>query len=295
LEAVLSELPEADSSRIAAAGHSMGGTYALMLAVRHTGVHTVIGLDPSFVSPQPSYVYKFSEAADYDPSRFRGNLVALYRAEINPRTAIVDSLVYASRLLLPIPTAIHADFNGFPIYTSRGAPAEVDSFAIAHRRQAQAVQTYNAVTRFVGCYLSATFSNRSTSTCAIPAGAIAERLPAATTATEEQLFDLMQSNGLSAAEAAARNIASHTPMLLRRPVMLRIVNEQGYAGRPREAAEYAQLLTIVFPDAASFERAGDEWAGVGEKAKARAAYQAALRLEPDRAGLRDKVTGLGYD
>ena len=288
LQTVIAD-PMADSSRIAAVGHSMGGTYALMLAVRHTGVHTVIGLDPSYVSPQPSYVYKFSEAADFDPARFRGNLVALYRAEINPRTTIVDSLRYANRILLPIPMSIHADFNGFPIYTSRGAPAEVDSFAIAHRTQAQAVQTFNAVTRYVGCYLSASLANQSTASCPIPPGAVAERLSAATTPTEEELFDALHERGLTAAENLARATAARSPLVLRRSVMERIANEQGYAGRPREAAEYAQLITIVFPDAAAFERAGDEWSNVGESARARAAYEASLRLEPDRAGVKEKL------
>jgi hypothetical protein len=81
--------------------------------------------------------------------------------------------------------------------------------------------------------------------------------------------------------------------VLRRPVMQRIVNELGYAGRLKEAAQYAELMTIVFPDATSFEQAGDEWAGAHDVERARHDYLEALRLEPNRAGLGDKLSRLG--
>jgi pimeloyl-ACP methyl ester carboxylesterase len=248
---VLRRMPSADSSRIAAIGHSMGGTYALILALRHSGIQTVVGLDPSFIAPQPSYAYKFWEAPEFDPARFKGNLLALYRAEISPRTTLIDSLWYANRLLVPVPSSIHADFNGFPVYTLRGKPAEIDSFALARRSQKQGARTYANVTRYVGCYLAAAFAGPSVGTaqCPLPDGATAERLAAVSTPTEEDLYDTLRDQGLAAATRAAQRIATTNgqQQVLRRSVMQRIVDELGYAGRGREAAQYAELMAIVFP------------------------------------------------
>lgn len=294
---VLKRMPSADSSRVAAMGHSMGGTYALILALRHSGIQTVVGLDPSFIAPQPSYAYKFWEAPEFDPARFKGNLLALYRAETSPRATLVDSLWYANRLLVPVPSSIHADFNAFPVYTLRGKPAEVDSFALARRSQEQGARTYVSVSRYVGCYLTATFARLSVGTtlCHLPDGATAERLVAVSTPTEEELYDVLRDQGLPAAALAAQRTAmiSAQRQVLRRPVMQRIVNELGYAGREKEAAQYAELMTIVFPDATSFEQAGDEWAGAGDVEGARRDYLEALRLEPNRPGLSDKLSRLG--
>jgi acetyl esterase/lipase len=294
---VLKRIPSADSSRVAAMGHSMGGTYALILALRHSEIQTVVGLDPSFIAPQPPYAYKFWEAPEFDPARFKGNLLALYRAEISPRATLVDSLWYANRLLVPVPSSIHADFNAFPVYTLRGKPAEVDSFALARRSQEQGARTYASVSRYVGCYLTAAFARLSAGTtqCLLPDGATAERLTAVSTLTEEELYDVLRDKGFPAAAAAAQRtaMASRRQQVSRRPVMQRIVNELGYAGRRKEAARYAELMTIVFPDATSFEQAGDEWAAAGDVERARQDYLEALRLEPNRAGLSDKLSRLG--
>jgi pimeloyl-ACP methyl ester carboxylesterase len=293
---VLKRIPSADSSRIAAMGHSMGGTYALILALRHSGIETVVGLDPSFIAPQPSYAYKFWEAPEFDPARFKGNLLALYRTEITQRATLVDSLWYTNRLLVSVPSSIHADFNAFPVYTLRGKPAEVDSFALARRSQEQGAHTYASVSRYVGCYLTAIFARLSvgTTVCHLPDGATAERLVAVSTPTEEELYDVLRDQGLSAALAAQRTaMIGAQRQVLRRPVMQRIVNELGYAGRGKEAAQYAELMTIVFPDATSFEQAGDEWAGARDVERARHDYMEALRLEPNRAGVSDKLLRLG--
>ena len=293
---VLKRMPTADSSRVAAMGHSMGGTYALILALRHSGIQTVVGLDPSFIAPQPSYAYRFWEAPEFDPARFKGNLLALYRGEISPRATLVDSLLYTNRLLVSVPSSIHADFNAFPVYTLRGKPAELDSFALARRSQEQGARTYASVSRYVGCYLSATFARLSVGTtlCHLPDGATAERLVAVSTPTEEELYDVLRDRGLPAAALAAqRTMTSAQRQALRRPVMQRIVNELGYAGREKEAAQYAELMTIVFPDAAAYEQAGDEWAGTRDVERARHDYLEALRLEPNRAGLDEKLSRLG--
>jgi len=88
----------------------------------------------------------------------------------------------------------------------------------------------------------------------------------------------------------ARSLSKSLP--LRQAVMIRIANELGYAGHPRESAEYAQLAATVFPDAEMYERAGDAWANAGEKRSALAAYRQSEALEPGRASLKTKIAGV---
>src|SRR5260221_840465 len=80
LATVLHDFPTADRSRIGTVGMSMGGVYSLLLALHYNGaVQVVVGLDPSFIDQQPSYVYKYWEAPEFDPARFRGHLLVLYK------------------------------------------------------------------------------------------------------------------------------------------------------------------------------------------------------------------------
>ena len=74
--------------------------------------------------------------------------------------------------------------------------------------------------------------------------------------------------------------------------MVRIARELGYAGRPRESAEYWELTAGIFGDAESLERAGDAWSDAGEVARARRAYQRALSVQPDRPGVAEKAAKL---
>ena len=74
--------------------------------------------------------------------------------------------------------------------------------------------------------------------------------------------------------------------------MRRIVNELGYAGRPLESAQYAELLATAFGDAESYEQLGDAWADAGDAARARIAYGRAVEMDPTRVSARTKLDGL---
>ncbi|MEO8577829.1 MAG: hypothetical protein ABI556_14055 [Gemmatimonadales bacterium] len=290
LATVLREFPEADPSRVGAIGMSMGGVYATLLALRNSAVRVVIGRDPSIIARPAPYFYKYWETPAFEPARFRGHMLIMYKQDPLPREKIVDSLRFASRTLIRMPYVVHTDFTGYPQYSRTWPLTAIDSFALAQRTPEQAVTMYTAATRYVGCYLDAILmrGQQDPKCKPIPGGEV-EYLPASAGPSEEELYTVMRLQGLDrAAEIATKPQRAD----LRRPVMLRIANELGYAGRTREEAEYAELITVMFPDAESYEHAGDNWAEVGEAARARSAYEQALSLEPSRKGVREKIAKL---
>ncbi len=285
---VVRRFPTADRQRVASVGMSMGGVYALLFAMQNAAVRTVVGLDPSFLASPPSYFYKYWESPQFDPARFRGSLLAIHRGDSRPVGFVLDSLHYADRTIIAVDSSVHADFNGYPAYSRRANLAELDPFAVARRTQEQGFETFKGVSRYVVCHLKATLD--SLEAVPVPCGQISRSVvgvtKAAHTLTEEELYDAMIGQGLSAAKNQV--IAGH----LRRPVMVRIANELGYAGRLKTAAEYAELIAQAFPDAASFERLGDAWSSAGDTAAARRAYQRALAIAPDNASVKGKIEAL---
>jgi dienelactone hydrolase len=293
LATVVRDYPSADSSRVGAIGMSMGGIYALILAVRNSQVRTVIGLDPSYIDSEPSYYFKYWQAPEFDAARFRGHWLTLYRG--TSRTAIVDSLRYADRLIVHVPNTIHVDYTSYPVYMMNVPLAEQDSSAIAVRSPQAAVRAYVAIVEYVRCYLDTVLAHRADhAACDAIPGATVEHLGASQSPTEEDLYDILHAQGLGPAlseyESAAQRARNGLP--LRRDVMYRIVDELGYDDRAHEAAEYAELTSRVFADADAYEHLGDAWADAHDAVRARSAYERALVLDPRRASARQKLDRL---
>lgn len=292
LATVVHDYRSADSSRVGAIGMSMGGVYSLMLAVRNSQVRTVIGLDPSYISAQPSYYYKYWAAPEFDPARFRGHWLTLHRGD--SRAAIVDSLPYADRLIVRLPNTVHVDYTSYPVYVMDVPSSEADSSVAAVRSPREAVRAFVAIARYIRCYLDAVLVHAASPSCEPISGSTVEHLDGSASPTEEDLYDILKAQGFPAALLAYERAAEHsrTGLPLRRSVMYRIVDELGYADRAREAAQYAELTSRVFADADAYERLGDAWVDARDAGRARPAYQRALALDPSRASARQKLDKL---
>ena len=290
----LREMPSADSNRVGAIGMSMGGVYSLLLALRTPAIRVVVGLDPSYVSTMASFAYRYWEAPEFDAAAFRGSILTLYRQDSTPRTRVVDSLYYADRTFFRLPFSVHTDFTGYPAYARHVPFAAQDSFALAHRSPEKAAESYVNWVNYLTCYIDGALAgNASQIDCVGPPGAEREIVPPSTGLTEEELYTLMRQYGLpSALSALSDRTAHHDAWHLRRPTMRRIVNELGYAGRPLESAQYAELLATAFGDAESYEQLGDAWADAGDAARARIAYGHAVEMDPTRVSARTKLDGL---
>jgi len=294
LATTLREFPSADSSRVGAVGMSMGGVYSLLLALRTAIIRVVVGLDPSYVSTMASFAYRYWEAPEFDPGAFRGRILTVYRQDSTPRTRVIDSLYYADRTFSRIPFSVHTDFTGYPAYARHVPLAAQDSFALTHRSPEKAAANYVNWVSYVACYLDRTLARiASKIDCVSPPGAEGEIVPALTGMTEEDLYNLMRQYGLpSALSALSDRTARPDAWHLRRPTMRRVVNELGYAGRPLESAQYAELLAAAFGDAESYEQLGDAWADAGDVARARAAYTRAIASDSTRVSARTKLDAL---
>jgi pimeloyl-ACP methyl ester carboxylesterase len=294
LATTLREISSADSNRVGAIGMSMGGVYSLLLALRTPIIRVVVGLDPSYVSTMASFAYRYSEAPEFDPAAFRGRVLTIYRQDSTPRTRVVDSLYYADRTFSRIPFSVHTDFTGYPAYARRVPLAAQDSFALAHRSPGKAAASYVNWVNYLACYLDRALArNASKIDCARPPGAENEIVPALTGLTEEDLYTLMRQYGLPSALSALSDRTAHPDAWhLRRPTMRHVVNELGYAGRPLESAQYAELLAAAFGDAESYEQLGDAWAEAGDVARARTAYSRAFANDSTRVSARTKLNGL---
>jgi pimeloyl-ACP methyl ester carboxylesterase len=124
LTTVIRDMPFVDTEKVAAAGHSMGGVYALLLAMRHSTIRAVAGLDSSLTITQSAYAYKYWDSPHYDRARFKRPLLQLYKpGDLTLR--LVDGLVYADRYLVKLPSSVHADFTSYPMLTLHTEPAEL--------------------------------------------------------------------------------------------------------------------------------------------------------------------------
>jgi len=294
LATTLREIPSADPNRVGAVGMSMGGVYSLLLALRTPIIRVVVGLDPSYVSVMASFAYRYWEAPEFDPGAFRGRILTIYRQDSTPRTRVVDSLYYADRTFSRIPFSVHTDFTGYPAYARHVPLAAQDSFALAHRSPKKAAASYVNWVSYLACYLDRAFARKTRKVdCVTPPGAESEFVPALAGLTEEDLYTLMHQYGLPNALLALSDRTAHPDAWhLRRPTMRRVVNELGYAGRPLESAQYAELLAAAFGDAESYEQLGDAWADAGDVTRARAAYSRAIASDSTRASARTKLDAL---
>ena len=284
------KLPSADGSRIAAVGMSMGGIYALLLAMRDARVTALVGLDASYMGKQPGFFFKYQDAYYYDPARMKAPLLSIYRDDQEVDTAVVDKLRYSTRTLISVPKVIHADFTSYPILTEHTPAAALDQYARDHRDQATAVQGHRQIASTVIAFLDATFAH-ATVTLPLPARTLA-RFDAP---TEEDLFDIVQSRGATEAIRTFDAAKARHPddPIIREKTLNRIGNEAIWLNRPKLAVAIMQLNVHAYPQSANaLESLAEADEAAGDKSEALANYEKALAIDPANADAiagRDKL------
>jgi dienelactone hydrolase len=102
--------PYVDQSRVVTAGHSLGGTVAVMLAMRNARVRAVVGLDGTYgfddgVASLTTY-YGFSAAL------LRASLLDIRRSDFTTLDlSVVRSFDRSRRYLVTMPAMVHQDFK----------------------------------------------------------------------------------------------------------------------------------------------------------------------------------------
>lgn len=145
---VVRKLPNSNSERVAAMGHSMGGIVALLLQLRNQGVDAVVGLDASYGNGG-RLAEALTKSPYYIPERMNVPLMDLRRPNDRLDLASVNVFRYSDRYYLEFPGLFHGDFTSFPMIASN-FPTDIQG-----RTAAIASRGYELVCRYVLNFLKA--------------------------------------------------------------------------------------------------------------------------------------------
>jgi len=302
--------PYVDADKLALMGHSFGGIYSLLTAMRNNKVDAIVGLDPTYMSKQPSFHYKFWEAPYYDIANVKAPVLVLYKGieHENLRTDIVDDLRYSDRYMLEFPSAVHGDFNSSPMVTAiapDGADYDDREYATKFRTREAGVAAHEMMCRYVLNFIDAYLKNSQLAKQFLqsvpeqngaPVGMIKTNMKAALKApTEEEFYWIIRDQGLDAALKAFRDAKALYPEqnIIRESAIRRIGNEAGYYGKPAEAVAIFTLYIEAYPNsAAAFRSLAGAYEDVGNKDMAIRNYQRAVELDPTNQDTIEKLKKL---
>jgi dienelactone hydrolase len=284
------ELPGADENRVLAIGHSYGGIYALLLAMRNHTIRGVVGLDPTYVAQRAGYEYDLRKFPFFDPE-LSVPVVTLRRGSGAIDSTLLVSLTHAEQLEVVYPQLMHGDFATVP-FLRRDLPAALQrDDEVKVRSPELAAEGANAVFHQVHAAAAAILAGRRLDSAELPADAVRHEAHyrAATSApTSETLYWIYKRRGLE--EARSVVTAAGGQRVFSEPRMLTIARELGYSGKDQESLDMFQLVATTFPDSASAQlEAGRALLGAGRKTEARAYLEQAVRLDPANASARESL------
>ncbi len=299
------KMPSADGTRVAAVGHSMGGIYAVLLAMRNARIRAVVGLDASFMETLPAYYYKFQDAYYYDPSKFKSPMLSIFRTDQTLDLTALKKLRYSDRYLIGVPAVIHADFTSFPLITATLPTDKLNEYARSHRDQKTAVQASIFIAETVRDFLLGTFKlnagspndfqARAQSTRFLNQTVSYQKMDSLAAPTEQDFYEIIVTLGVESAisiydQAEARYPAAE---IVRWNVIDRIGSEAQWQRQPQDAVKVFQFSAHVFPQSADVcDELGDAYAEIGNKKEAVASYRKALTINPKDSHASDRIQKL---
>jgi dienelactone hydrolase len=295
LEVALEEarkLKNADASQLLAMGHSYGGIYALLLAMRSNSIRGVIGLDPTYVAQRAGYEYDLRKFPYFD-SDLRVPVVTLRRASGSVDHDILNSLLHSERLEIEYPGLMHGDFTTVA-FVRRDLPAafQLEEETKVRSPQAAAVGA-NAVFHQVLTVAKAILAGRRLDGAVLPETATKRTFtytPPISAPTHEELYWIYKRKGLDGAQAAVKAARTQAPPSggFSDAKMLTIAKELGYSGKDSESLDMFRLTAFMFPDSSATQLAAARaLMDAGLNAEARPILQNVLRLEPNNSSALD--------
>jgi dienelactone hydrolase len=306
------ELPYVAADKLALVGHSFGGIYSLLTAMRNTKVDAVVGLDPTYMSKQPAFHYKFWEAPYYDIGRLKAPMLVLYKGteSENLRTDIVNDLKFSDRYLFMFPHLVHGDFNSSPMITAL-APGDDYAdrdYSLKYRTKEEGIVGHQIVCRYVLNFLDAylkgdadafRFMRSKPEEHGIAAGTVERDFKLGLKApTEEEFYTIIREQGLEAALKIYREAKAKYPQetIIREATIRRIGNEAGYYGNPGQAVEIFSLYVEAYPrSAAAYDSLAGAYEDVGNKQLAIKNYEKSLELNPQNTNANERLNKLRQD
>jgi dienelactone hydrolase len=312
LEFVIQQMhstPYVNADKLALMGHSFGGIYSLLVAMRNTKVDAVVGLDPTYMSKQPSFHYKFWEAPYYDTARLKAPMLVLYKGieSENLRMDIVNDLKFSDRYLYKFPYLVHGDFNSSPMITAL-APGDDYAdreYALKYRPKEAGIVGHQIVCRYVLNFLNAFLKDNAQALRFINSRPVGQGAAAGIVErdfkvglkapTEEEFYTIIREQGIDSAIKLYREAQAKYPQetIIRESALRRIGNEAGYYGNPAQAVEVFQLYVEAYPrSAAAYDSLAGAYEAVGNKELAIRNYERSLEYNPDNANARERLKNL---
>ncbi len=287
LEAGIAAIPGAlhpDRDRVGAIGMSMGGIYALLLAMQNPGMRCIVGLDASYMATRAPYEFDQKKLSYYDPLRIEIPILSAYRSDESNTTEDIMAMTASDRYLVKFSHTIHVDFNSYPWYSYNVSRALLPNDSdLKIRSQGEALANLDAIDNLVLQFLDATLKSNRIFKAPRIRGAVSTFYPRRSAPTEEDLAGVLMLSGYKAAESLLRNAIVRYPgeELLRFKVMNRIGYEFIYTDRPEQAVSIFKLNVLAHPSSSdAYESLGEGLESTKDKTGAISAFKTALILNP---------------
>jgi len=298
MEHAMSVLPhhaQADLSRIAVMGHSVGGIEAMIFAARQGNVAAVVGLDGTYGFRGSSGL--LADAYGYSPRNMRAAVLDLRRPE-GEQTAVLDrtavqAMRYADRSLMTVDHVHHSDFTGFAMVGRMYRTPMDPSYAGSGWDRDTGAIGFEMVARTVGAFLDARLKSDASGWAMLTRARSKDiqHLPAAKMPpTPVELADYATQHGLESAKALVLESCGKDAMA--DCINADDYNSLGYAllgqGKGGNGLIAFQLAAWAYPSSANPQDSlADGYLAVGDVVNAKKALQRAIELATNDPGLKD--------
>lgn len=284
------KLKSADHDRIFATGHSYGGIYALLLAMRSPVIKAVVGLDPSYVAHRAPYEYDIRKFPFWDPS-LKTPVITLHQQSQSIDRTLLDSLPRAEKVEISYKDVLHGDFTSVA-FLRRDLPEALQrSDESSVRSPQQAARNATLVFKQVAQLLDAISAGRNTRDAVLSDSGIEQALRSnlpQQVPSSEDVYWAYRRRGME----AGKQIASRLPAS-QEVGLVTIAEEEGYYDRNESAVDIFRLVRFAFPKSATAQLAAAKGLrGAGKLEEAREAAVAALQIDPQLSEAKDLLLKL---
>lgn len=294
---VVRDLPNADSSRLAMVGHSLGGSAAVLFAMQNTNVSAVVGLDGTYGFPNPPAepgIRSVTEGYNYAPGRMQAALLDLRRQQPFIDLGAVRSFRHSERYLLTLAQTQHSSFTAGALHGRFLPELEPSPSGLTRRSSAEGFYwSCEVIKAFLDFQLKADPNGLARMKKAVETNpratmthepALAARPPLATVLAQ------LEEQGLDAVISTIEQLRRELP---EEPIVEEAAfNERGYAllgqQKPEHAVRVFRLVAHFNPTSANAaDSLGDAYLAAGQKEQARTSFGRAIQLAPTDASLND--------
>lgn len=289
------KLKIADDHKIVAVGHSYGGIYALLLAMRSDSISGVIGLDPTYISQRAGYEYDLHKFPFFHPD-LSTPIVTLRRGTGNADRSLIDSFVHADRLEIIYPELLHGDFTTVA-FLKRDLPSQLQmEEEIKVRSPQMAAEGATVVFNQTLISIQQILAGQKIDAGIFSTGPVKQSVsytPAVSTPSEEELYWIYRRKGLQAAEDAVNAGRSASGPVFDESRTITIAKELSYSGKAQESLDMFRLAAFAFPESSNAQFVtADALLDAGLKDEARPILQKALQLDPNNQAAKDALSKL---